>query len=288
MIRRCVESIVRADGPRCVLVVDNGSHPEVPVERYGPGVGAVLRVPNAGFGAAVNAGLVRLANRLPSGVQQPRYVAVLNDDVEVGAHWLAPLLEELESDDRLGAVQPKLLLADGGHRSDQPSRINSVGVGFDAAGAGSDIGLGEVDGPSWSETSDIEAFTGGAALLRRSFLDDVGGFDERYFLYYEDVDLALRGAERGWRYRCVPASTVVHAPGSSSADMGDRLHYLRERNRIWTTIRFRDAGTNVRSLSLAARRLRHRPRRAHLRALLAGLVAAPRLLLERRRAGRGR
>ena len=140
-----------------------------------------------------------------------------------------------------------------------------------------------MDGSAWSQPREIDVFTGGAALFRRSFLDDLGGFDERYFLYYEDVDLALRGAERGWRYRCEPASTVTHAPGSTSDELGDRLHFLRERNRVWTTIRFRGPSTIARSLWLSVRRVRHQPRRAHLRALAAGVAAAPRLLADRRR-----
>ena len=80
----------------------------------------------------------------------------------------------------------------------------------------------------------------------------------------------------------------MHAQGSSSGELGDEIDFLRERNRIWTAIRFRDASTIGRSLWLSARRVRHPPSAAHLRALAAGLAAAPRLLIDRRRAGSGR
>ena len=283
MLRRCLDSIQHSDGPRCLIVVDNGHHPDSPAADYGPGVGEVLRVDNRGFGAAVNAGVARLDRIAISTDHRPPYIALLNDDVEVAADWLAPLVAALESDSELGAAQPKLLLAGPG-----PATVNSVGVAFDSAGAGSDTGFGEPDGAEWSQPGGIEAFTGGAVLLRRSFLDELGGFDERYFLYYEDVDLALRGAERGWRYRYEPASTVEHAPGSTSDALGDEVHFMRERNRIWTTIRFRGASTIARSLWLSVRRVRHQPRRAHLHALAAGVSAAPRLLIERRRAGADR
>ncbi|MDX2382274.1 MAG: glycosyltransferase family 2 protein [Acidimicrobiia bacterium] len=283
MLRRCLESISRADGPRCTIVVDNGAHASVPRDDYGPGVGEVLRVENRGFGAAFNAGVARVGELAAVAGRAPAYIALLNDDVEVAIDWLAPLVTQLDGDHSLGAVQPKLLLA-----GTSPPKINSLGVRFDGAGAGSDIGYGEVDGTAYSTSRDIAVFTGGAVLFRRAFLDDLGGFDERYFLYYEDVDLALRGAERSWHFRCEPASTVVHDQGSSSGDLGDEVHYLRERNRIWTTIRFRGATTVGRSLWLSARRVRHRPRLAHTRALAAGIAAAPRLLAERRRAGAGR
>jgi len=210
----------------------------------------------------------------------PTYVMLLNDDIVVEPGWLPPLVAALDGDDGVGAVQPKLLLDAG--------TVNSVGVAFDRYGAGADIGYGEDDGPAFSRPATIRAFTGGAVLLRAAFLRDLGGFDERYFLYYEDVDLALRGAERGWRYRCIPASAVRHAQGSSTAELGDELAFLRERNRLWTCFRFHGAATIGRACWLGARRVRHRPRSAHARALGAGLAGAPRRLLERWRAGRTR
>jgi len=201
--------------------------------------------------------------------------------IETGPGGMTPVsVAALDGDDGLGAVQPKLLLDAG--------TVNSVGVAFDRHGAGADIGYGEDDGPAFSRSASIPAFTGGAVLLRAAFLRDLGGFDERYFLYYEDVDLALRGAERGWRYRCIPASAVRHAQGSSTAELGDELAFLRERNRLWTCFRFHGAATIGRACWLGVRRVRHRPRSAHARALGAGLAGAPRRLLERWRAGRTR
>lgn len=292
-LRRCLDSLARSVSSHPVVVVDNSGRDALACGDYGPGVSDVVRVPNAGYGAAANAGVARL-DALAHG-DDPVYVALLNDDIEVdidavddfgggggGVDWLAPLVDALDGDDRLGAVQPKLLIAG----DDEPARVNSVGVTFDAAGAGSDLGYGELDGPMWADPIDIAAFTGGAVLLRRSFLDELEGFDERYFLYYEDVDLSLRGAERGWRYRCVPVSRVRHAPGSSSSALGDEVDYLRERNRLWTAFRFHAPTTICRACWLGLRRLRHAPRRAHARAFVAGLAGAPRRLLERRGARR--
>ena len=113
--------------------------------------------------------------------------------------WLRPLLRRSEADPTLGAVQPKLLFA-----GSDPARINSVGVVIGGDAAGTDLGYGEADGPRFAQPSPIESFTGGAVLFRATFLDATRGFDESYFLYYEDVDLARRGATLGWTYRCVP------------------------------------------------------------------------------------
>ena len=238
---------------------------------------AWLRVDNEGFGAAVNRGVAVARQRWG----EHQYIAVLNDDTRVGRDWLGPLVGALDSDPGLGAVQPKLLLAD-----TVPIRVNSVGVELDRASAGVDVGFSEVDGPRWNQPRDIEIFTAGAVLFRLDFFTDTGGFDERYFLYYEDVDLALRGAELGWRYRYEPLSTVEHWPGSSTSDLGSELRMLQERNRLWVSFRFGSIRLIGAALWLSIRRLRHAPRRAHLRALTGGVLGTPARLTERRKAQR--
>jgi N-acetylglucosaminyl-diphospho-decaprenol L-rhamnosyltransferase len=276
-LRRCLDSLAGDGAVHPVIVVDNGDHDTPVTDRYGTGVTDVLRVPNHGYGAAANAGVARARSIAHPDVR----IALLNDDVEVDPGWLVHLGTALDEDDELGAVQPKLLLDDG-------RTVNSVGVELDETGAGSDVGFGEPDDGRWDEPIDIVAFTGGAVLFRAAFLDDTGGFDERYFMYYEDVDLALRGAELGWRYRCIPAARVTHDRGSSSASLGDEVHFVRERNRLWTAFRFADAPTIGRATWLGVRRVRHRPRWAHARGLAAGLAGAPRRVLERRRVERRR
>jgi len=118
-------------------------------------------------------------------------------------------------------------------------------------------------------------------VFTTAFLVDTGGFDGRFFLYYEDVDLALRGTARGWRYRLVPDSVVDHERGVSTASDPDRTLLLQERNRIWIAFGFADGRTIVRAVWLSVRRLRHRPRVVHARALVSGLIGAPIRLRER-------
>ncbi len=200
-------------------------------------------------------------------------VVLLNDDVTVTDGWLEPLLAEFEVPD-VGAAQP-LLLSPGG------AEINSAGVVIDRFGAGSDRLRGEPASAAGSGAIDIDVFTGGAVALSRVFIDDVGSFDERFFLYYEDVDLARRGTRAGWRYRFVPTSRVEHRGSATTADLGDRVVFLRERNRLWSTAvhgSFAEVGGAV---WLSIRRLRHHPRRVHARALAEGLAGGARRLGER-------
>jgi N-acetylglucosaminyl-diphospho-decaprenol L-rhamnosyltransferase len=274
MLRTCLESLAASGVATSVVVVDNSGRPSSPADRYGPAVDDVLTVENRGFGAAANAGF-RLALRRGAAP-----VGLLNDDIEVEPDWLGPLLSVLSSDDRLGAVQPMLVR----HGTD---RVNSLGVELDRFGAGSDIGL---DRPidAVGDGREIEIFTGGAVLFQPRFLRATGGFDERYFLYYEDVDLALRGAELGWRYRCEPASVVHHHGGVSTSSLGADVLRYQERNRLWVAARFGSIRMVAAALGLSFRRLRHGPRQVHATALALGIVGIPGALVRRRRARRPR
>jgi N-acetylglucosaminyl-diphospho-decaprenol L-rhamnosyltransferase len=266
MLDACIASVLAAGEADRVIVVDNGGGAVVDA-----GIELIRPGRNLGFGGGANAGFRRAAELGAS------VIALLNDDIEVSSGWLAPLVAALDVDQSLGAVQPKLLLAGA-----DPARVNSVGVAIGGDGAGSDIGFGEPDGPAFAAARPIEAFTGGAVLFRPRFLEVTGGFDESYFLYYEDVDLAARGAALGWAYQCVPASVVRHRVSASTAQLGDRARYLQERNRLRFVFRYGDLGTIGRALWLSVRRLRWTPRRVHGRALLAGLAHAPAALRGRR------
>lgn len=250
-----------------VVVVDNGSTDgTLAIARDRPRVEVLAQQRNLGFAEGSNVGM-RAALAWGADV-----VALVNDDAEVDPGWIAPLLDEL-TDATVGAVQPKLLVH-GSH----PPVVNSLGVWLDREGSGRDIGFGELDEASPVQPRSIELFTGGAVALRRELLDDVGLFDPLLFLYYEDVDLALRGARRGWRYRCAPASVVRHRVGASTAKAPARRAFYQERNRLLVVARHGSWATYARALWLAVRRVRFAPRRAHLAAVASGLLLAPRQL----------
>jgi GT2 family glycosyltransferase len=258
----CLRALRVGGGLDHVVLVDTGgnaSPKDADVE--------LVRSENRGYGAAANVGF-SAARRL--GASQ---IALLNDDVFVHPGWLEPLRRELSGS--VGAAQPKLLLA-----GVEPAIVNSLGVAIDAYGAGVDIGDGELDEPG-GEASELAIFTGGAVLFRDDFLVAAGGFDERYVMYYEDIDLSLRGTQLGWTYRLVPQSVVEHERGSSTSQDPGRTRYLQERNRLWAAFRFSRPATVVRAVWLSIRRLRHQPRGVHLRALTAGLGGAPRRIAER-------
>jgi len=124
--------------------------------------------------------------------------------------------------------QPVLL-----HPAAEPvEAINNAGTITLPDGSVADRGFLEPDAGQFDEPEDIEGWSAAAVVLRRSFLDDVGGFDERLFLYYEDVDLSIRGRRRGWRYRYVPSSVVRHDHSAAARTVRPLVRHLSARNRL--------------------------------------------------------
>jgi GT2 family glycosyltransferase len=116
--------------------------------------------------------------------------------------------------------------------ADRYDAVNNAGSVVLADGHGADRGFGERADERYREGVDLFAWCGGAVLLRPSYLDRVGLFDERFFLYYEDTDLSWRGRAQGWRYRYVPGSRVLHVHAASSIEGSARFHFFTERNRL--------------------------------------------------------
>lgn len=269
VLRACIDSVVASGDADLVVVVDNGA--SLAADDLPAGVELLTPDDNLGYAGGMNAGARHALGR------DADAVALLNDDTVVAPGWLTRLAAHLDDARHVGAVQPKLLLAG------EPPRLQSVGVRLRGDGAGIDIGYGEADTGQHDRAGEIGIFSGGAVLLSRPFLDDVGGLDERYFLYYEDVDLALRGAERGWTYRIEPAAVVRHdMSATTSADPGGR-RYWQERNRLWCAFRHGSPLTIVRALALSLARLAKHPGRSQAAAIRDGLRGAPDRLDERRR-----
>ncbi len=264
VLDRCLRSIVDAGGVERIVVVDTGGAATVADDLAGDVELVVMD--NRGYGAAANRGFAVVAGAAA--------IALLNDDVAVQSGWFAPLVAALQAPN-VGAAQPVLVGAD-------HDVVTSLGVELDRFGAGSDIGDG-ASVPVDRSPSDLHIFNGGTVVFDPAFLRDTDGFDESFFLYYEDVDLALRGRRRGWRYVLVPESVVEHRRGTSTSADIDGTYFHQERNRLWTAFRFGSAGTILRALWLSVRRLRHSPRPVHRRALAAGLAGAPRGLVRRLR-----
>jgi GT2 family glycosyltransferase len=126
--------------------------------------------------------------------------------------------------------------------------IDNVGNVLTADGHGADRGYLEVDRGQFDHAEDVFAWCGAAVLLSTDYLRDVGLFDERLFLYYEDVELSWRGRTRGWRYRYVPTPPVRHVHAAATVEHSDASMYFNERNRLLVLTRHAPADQVARAL----------------------------------------
>jgi GT2 family glycosyltransferase len=175
---------------------------------------------NVGFGAAVN-----LAIRASSSP----YVAILNDDTEPAANWLLSLASELDGDPRVGMWASRIQLRGS-------SALDSAGMVICFDGSSKQRGHCQ-PASSFCHSQDVLFPSGCAALYRRIMLDEIGLFDEDYFLYCEDTDLGLRARWAGWTCRYVSEAVVEHRySGTSGAYSAMKAGFV-ERNRLWVALK---------------------------------------------------
>ncbi|PKL58778.1 MAG: hypothetical protein CVV34_00995 [Methanomicrobiales archaeon HGW-Methanomicrobiales-5] len=123
----------------------------------------------------------------------------------------------------------KMLFPDG--------RINSTAICISRSGAAWDRGMGEPDHGPFDSAEEVFGPCAGAALYRRSMLDEIGLFDEDFFLFMEDVDLAFRARLSGWKCMYVPTARVVHIHGGTANEGSDVAVYYGNRNILWYVVK---------------------------------------------------
>lgn len=205
-----------------VIVVDNGSTDGSAawLAQAWPAVRVMALPENVGFAAGNNVGI-----RAAGG----RYVITLNNDTRVAPHWLAALVQAAEAPG-VGMVASKMV------QWQHPEKLDSAGIEVDWAGVAWNRGWGE---PAETATAPADIFgpCAGAALYRRDMLDGIGLFDESFFIFYEDADLAWRAQRAGWRCRYAPDALVHHWHSAAMTAIPDRKLFLLARNRLWCTLK---------------------------------------------------
>lgn len=224
-LEQCLPSVVNQTYRNLeIIMVDNGSTDgsvEL-VEHLFPDIIVVRNSENRGFAGGNNQGI-----RIASG----EYIATLNNDAIARPDWLEEMINAIKDDDTIGMAASKMLF------SDWPDVINSTGISLDRAA----IAWDRLGGQSSdrSEAAPVEIFgpSAGAALYKRKMIEDVGLFDEDFFMYLEDVDLAWRARLRGWRCVYVPTAEVLHVYSATSVEGSAFKNRLLGRNKVWTTIK---------------------------------------------------
>ena len=212
----CVRSL-RAEGITDVVVADNasvdGSEAALRTadpDAYWYGTGA-----NLGFGTGANRGAARTADTAGP------YLLVCNPDVVLEPGALKAMVEAIEVDPRRGIVGPRIEDSDGELYPSArtfPDLADAVGHAF--------LGMVAPRNPftrryrmlDWdhADPAEVDWVSGSCFLVRRAVWEAIGGFDERYFMYAEDVDLCWRARRAGWSVVYEPAARVIHVQGAST------------------------------------------------------------------------
>ena len=206
----CVESLQQQTLRPEIIIVDNNSSDDS-VERFEDHVKSqkkdapilIKNSQNLGFAGGINTGLVHARK------QGFEYIGVLNPDAIADKHWLKSLYTELTSHPSAGIATGLLLRRDG-------NTIDTSGDFYTTWGLPGPRNRDEPTVNAPNQPGEIFGATGGGALYRTAMLNDIGLFDEDFFMYYEDVDLSFRAQLAGWKVRYTPKAIAYHKVGASS------------------------------------------------------------------------
>jgi GT2 family glycosyltransferase len=198
-----------------VVVVDNSG--SLRVVAAGARVRVIANDHNVGFGAAINQGFR---------TSQAPYIVTLNDDAVAQPVWLEKLVAAAEARPRVGMCASEVRLAGSG-------LLDSAGMLVAIDGSSKQRGHGEPPA-KFAQEEDALFPSASAALYRRKMLEEIGLFDESFFLYCEDTDLGLRARWAGWECAYVPGAVVEHRYSHSAGRASSLKAYYVERNRLFT------------------------------------------------------
>lgn len=259
-----------------VILVDNGSTDgslELVAKQF-PEVQIMPLHSNMGFSAGNNVGLRHARGQ---------YVALLNNDTEVAPHWIEQLADTLDQHPEIGFCASKMLL------HDQPHLADACGDFYSIEGIAGKIGHME-PAHRYNDQREVFGACAGAAIYRRSVLEELDGFDEDFFLVHEDSDVSYRARLLGYRCLFVPTAVVRHHLSATLGGQSDTAAYYAQRNMefvffknmpTWLLLKYLPLHM-LTDLFLLVRYLAHGQGWVFLRAKLHALAMMPKMLRKRR------
>jgi GT2 family glycosyltransferase len=224
-LKRCMDSLLGQTYTKVeIILVDNGSSDgsiELVRESY-PSVRVVENRENLGFAIANNIG-IRAA--------RGEFIATLNNDTEAMPGWIEAMVNAAVSSELIGMCASKMLFMK------NPDVIDSTGLCISRSGACWDRGMFEHDNGQFTSTEEVFGPCAGAAIYKRKMLEEIGLFDEDFYAYMEDVDLAFRGRLAGWICIYAPEAIVYHVHGGTAGYGSDFTVYYGNRNIIWNAVK---------------------------------------------------
>lgn len=233
-----LEKIIIKDIELSVVVVDNAS-----IQQFTPNskqfknfsFKIIRNETNTGFSGGHNSGI---KYALAHGVD---YIIILNNDTVTDSECVQELVKAAEKTETIGIVSPKIYFSKGSEYHKDRYKKDELGKVIWYAGGKIDWnnmyeshrGVDEVDHGQYDTIEETDFATGCCLLIKKEVIEKVGMFDERYFLYKEDVDLSIRVKRAGYRIVYAPKAFLWHANASSTGGSGSQLQdYFTTRNRL--------------------------------------------------------
>lgn len=225
---RSLDSVVGIKNAE-ILVWDNNSSDETVniIQKEFPKVLVTTSLKNIGFGKAVN-NLAKTANG--------EYLVLLNPDTQVDKNWLRPLLDTLDNNKNIAAVnsKTKIIIKNKPYIQNAGSYLFHDGHARDRGAVVTEHKeqLYEPDSDYFNKAIEVSAFSGVSVAIKKELFLKLGGFDERMFLYYEDTDLSIRLKKVGYKIWYQPKSELTHIHSASSIEWSDFFVFHTELNRL--------------------------------------------------------
>ncbi len=209
-----------------IIVADNAStdHSVAFMKTHFPNIALIQNPTNGGFATGYNQALQQVKNE---------YYVLLNSDIEVGEHWLEPLLELMDSDKNIAACQPKML-----------SFADKAYFEYAGAGGGFIDKFGypfcrgrlfqhvEKDEGQYNDVREVFWASGACMFVRAELYHQMGGLDDDFFAHMEEIDFCWRLKNAGYKIMYCPHSSVYHIGGGTLPKNSPRKTYLNFRNNL--------------------------------------------------------
>jgi GT2 family glycosyltransferase len=222
-IKECIDSVLNTEYSQMeIIIVDNGSTDTSLkiVNSYSHSLKLIAHSKNLGFAAGMNSGIK---------AAQGEFVVTLNNDLTVDKNWLKRPVEILQTNPKVGIISCRQMVY---------GKADIIDIVFSKpspyllpAPVGADQKYSEH--PEYHTEREVSGASGASVIYRKSMLEQVGGFDERFFAYHEESDLQKRASKSGWKCVYVPTAVVYHMGSRSFGKLSRTFHYYHERNRWW-------------------------------------------------------
>lgn len=243
----CIESLQKLKKDKNInikiVVIDNASINSFPrSENYE----VITNETNLGFAAGNNVGIkYALGNNAD-------FIMILNNDTIVDKNLVTELLKPMK-DEKVAITSPKIYFEKGYEFHKNKYKKSELGKVIWSGGGkidwkniyGSNIGVDEVDKEQYSKERQVDFATGACMLIKSEALRQVGLFDEKYFMYLEDVDLSIRMKKKGYEIKFVPNALLWHKVAQSSGIGSDLNDYFISRNRLLFGMKYASLRTKL-------------------------------------------